>query len=109
MEGKISITLDLSKIDKTRIVPRTFTNREGVEHTAKEYKVELVPLKESKLVAQGDWGKMIKTHFVAQAQTKEEREAKKPSIYVGDGFKFERPEEPAAAPLTKDDVPFDDF
>lgn len=106
---KVSITLDLSKIDKTRILPRSYKTKDGEEQTAKEYKVELIELKEPKQIAQGDWGKMIKTHFVVQTQTKEEREAKAPSVYIGEGFKFERPQDNQ---ITKADVPFggkDDF
>lgn len=107
--AKLSITLDLTKIDKTRIVERKYQDRDGVEHTAKEYKVDLVELREPKFIKEGSWGRMLKTHFVVQAQTKEEREAKAPSVFIGDGFKFERPEDAGPAPLTKADVPFDDF
>lgn len=87
---KISVTLDLSKIDKSKIVDRKYTDKTGVEHVAKEYKIDVVPLKAEKFVTEGSWGKMFKTHFVAQAQTKEERQSKAASVFVGDGFRFER-------------------
>lgn len=93
---KVSITIDLAKIDKTRIFTRTYKDKDGVEHTAKEYKVDLVPLKDERFVTEGAWGKMFKTHFLVQAQTKEERAAKSPSVFIGDGFRFERADVPAA-------------
>ncbi len=85
---KINITLDLSKIDKTRITPRTFTNKEGVEVTVKEYKMEVIPLNEPKLIKVGDGWNLLKTHFVVEGQTKEERQAKKKSVYIGEGLQF---------------------
>lgn len=96
---KISITLDLSKVDKTRIVPRTYTNKDNEQITSKDYKVEMIPLKEKKLIKEGDGWKMYKTHFVVQAQTKEERENKTPSVFLGDGFQFERADEPDMSPF----------
>lgn len=97
---KISVTLDLTKIDKSKITERKYTDKAGVEHTAKEYKIDVVPLKAEKFVTEGSWGKMFKTHFVAQAQTKEEREARANSVFVGDGFRFERAD--TATPDTND-------
>jgi len=92
---KIPFTIDLTKIDKSRIVERKYTDKEGVERVAKEYKGELVPLKEPKFITEGSWGRMFKTHFIVQAQTKEERAAKAPSVFLGDGFKFEYNAEPS--------------
>ena len=109
---KISVTLDLTKIDKSRITERKYTDKNGVEHVAKEYKLDIIPLKSEKFVAEGTWGKMFKTHFVVQAQPKEEREAKADSVFIGDGFRFERPEQnsPSAVTnypeITEADVPF---
>lgn len=112
---KISITLDLTKIDKSRITERKYTDKAGVEHVAKEYKLDVIPLKSEKFVTEGSWGKMIKTHFVVQAQTKEEREAKADSVFIGDGFRFERPEaqnSPSVVPghseeeINPEDIPF---
>lgn len=87
--NKISITLDVSKISKTKIIDRKYTNKENTEVIVKEYKIDVVPVKEVKVVAQGDTWIMKKTHFVVEAQTKEERADKTPSVYVGEGFSFE--------------------
>lgn len=86
--NKINVTLDLSKIDKTRIINRTFTNKNGEEVTVKEYKIEVIPLREPKFIKQGEGWNLMKTHFVVEGQTKEERQAKKQSVYVGEGLQF---------------------
>lgn len=85
---KLNITLDLSKINKDKITARTFTSKDGVEVTVKEYKIEAIPLKEPKLIKEGDGWNLIKTHFVVEAQTKEERTAQKKSVFVGEGLQF---------------------
>lgn len=87
---KISLTIDVSKINKSKIVDRKYTDKAGVEHVAKEYKIDVVPLKAEKFVTEGSWGRMFKTHFVVQAQSKEERERKADSVFIGDGFRFEK-------------------
>lgn len=97
---KISITIDLGKLDKTRINNRTFTNKDGQEVTVKEYKLDVVPLKEKKLIKEGDTWKMVKSHFVADSQTKEERENKTQTNFIGDGIMFEKKGE------TDGEIPF---
>ena len=85
---KVSITLDVSKFDKSKIVDRKFKTQAGVEVTQKEYKIELIPRKEVKTVKETDTYKLDNTHFVVQQQTKEERAARAPAVYVGQGFTF---------------------
>ncbi len=109
---KISITIDLTKLDKSRIVERPYTNAAGETVTAKEYKMDVVPLKESKIIKEGNGWAMVKKYFVVQAQTKEERTAKAPSLFLGDGIVFVDTNAPEAAPeaapetLKDSDVPF---
>ena len=105
---KISITLDLSKIDKSKIVDRKYTDKNGAEHVAKEYKIDVVPLKAEKFVTEGSWGRMFKTHFVVQAQSKEEREKNADSVFIGDGFRFEKAtaEAQPTTDITPEDIPF---
>lgn len=93
---KISITLNVSNIDKSKIIERTYKNKEGVDVTEKLYKFDLIKSKEDKFIAEGTTWKMIKTHFGVEAQTKEEREAKKKANYVAEGFKFETKEDHSA-------------
>lgn len=88
--NKLNITLDVSKFNKAKIVEKKFKNKEGVEVTKKEYKVEAIPLKAKKFVAKGKGWDMFKTHFIVEAQTKEEKANKVDSVFVGDGFEFEK-------------------
>ena len=85
---KISITIVFKKLDKTRLIPNTYENREGEVITESNYKLDLVPLKEPKLIKEGDTWKLMKTHFATNAATKEEREAKTKMDIVGDGVMF---------------------
>ncbi len=82
--AKVTITLDLTKIDKSRITERTW---EG--GASKDYKVELVELKEPKVIKEGSTWRMVKKYFVADLATKEERAEKKKMNIVGDGIVFE--------------------
>jgi hypothetical protein len=104
---KISITLDLAKINKAKITDRTFDTLNG-QQTAKEYKIDVIPLKEEKLIKEGDTWKMIKTHFVAEAQTKEERENGVKGTIIGDGIMFKDKLEDLDVnqDLGSDDIPF---
>lgn len=87
---KLILKIDLSKIEKSKIKERKFTDKQGVEHVAKEYTMELVELKAPKFVTQGEEWEMVKTHFLVDPQTKEEREAKKQSNFLGDGIVFNK-------------------
>lgn len=101
---KISIKIDLSKIDKTKITERKYTNKEGVEVTIKELALDIVPLKEKKVIKEGDTWTMVKTHFVAEPQTKQERDNGQPSVILGDGIVFENKGE-STPPQAKEEVP----
>ena len=87
---KISITIDLTKIDKTRIVERKYTNAAGVEVVAKDYKMDVVEVKPEnfKTIASGDTWALVKKFFVADSPTKEERAAQTKTNFVGDGVVF---------------------
>lgn len=112
--NKITINLNLSKIDKSKIVERVYKDKEGNEVKEKIYKFEIIPLKEKKFVAEGDTWTMFKTHFGVESQTKEEREAKKPSNFVAEGMQFEKKELTSAGTKIPDfsevdnneDIPF---
>jgi hypothetical protein len=90
MKEKLNITLDLSKINKEKIVNREYQNNAGETVIGKEYKIEVIPLKQEKVIkSTPDWS-MIKTHFIVESQTKEEREARTPSNYIGEGIVFRK-------------------
>jgi len=46
----------------------------------------LVEVKEPKQIFAKDTMRIVKTHFACVIQTKEEREAKADTIYIGEGF-----------------------
>jgi len=86
--NKISVTIDVSKINKDKITERKFTNKDGEEITVKEYKIDVIQLREPKHIKELADTNMVKTHFVVEAQTKQEREAKAESVFLGDGIQF---------------------
>lgn len=85
---KFEITLDLSKIDKNRIINRTYKNKDGVDVTVKEYKLDVVELALPKTIKEGDTWTLAQTHFVTDAPTKEERTAKAKMNTLGKGVGF---------------------
>lgn len=90
---KISLTLDLSKINKENIIKRSYVNKDGATVEVREYKLDIVKLNEPKTIKTGtnpdgtEWA-MIKTHFAAEPQTKEQRAKKEKSVILGDGIEF---------------------
>jgi single-stranded DNA-binding protein len=103
---KTTLTIDLTKIDKSRIETRTYTNREGVEVTVKDYKIDVVPLKQPRALQKadgtliaGDTWQLMETHFACESQTKEEREANKETVYIGKGVQFQDKNPAPVAPV----------
>lgn len=84
MANKITITLDTAKL-KGLAKDRTFTTKDG-QVTVKELKFELVEVKEPKVTYSADKYDLVKTHFASLLQTKEERDAKAPTVYIGEGI-----------------------
>src|SRR6056297_1629712 len=82
--SKIQVTLDAVKLRKL-VSQRTFENKNGESVTVQEVKFDLVEVKEPKEVYKNDKLRLVKTHFAAAQQTKEEREAKKDTFFIGDG------------------------
>jgi single-stranded DNA-binding protein len=118
---KISVTIDLTKIDRSRIIERKYTNRDGQEIVAKEYKMDVVQNKPEnfKTITSGDGWAIVKQYFVTDAPTKEERTAQKKMNFIGDGVVFVDLKEeavtkpsPSALPeysaeeINPDDIPF---
>ena len=112
---KIEVILDAVKL-RNLVSKRSFTNKEGLEVELQEVKFELVEVKEPKVLVSGSWGRRVKTHFAAAIQTKEQRDAKEPTVYVGEGHTVyfntqTAPVEPQTAPVTPkqqsdNDLPF---
>ena len=109
---KLSITIEVNNIPKANIVERAYFDKSNKQVVVKELKLDIVPLREAKLIKEGDTWAMWKTHFVAIPQTKEQREAKEKSLILGDGimFKNKKVEEEKTVNLDEDikdsDIPF---
>lgn len=110
--SKIQITLDASKL-RNLVANRSYQNKNGENVTVQEVKFELVPVKEAKTIFTADKYRIDKTHFASVIQTKEERDAKAPTIYIGEGFTtvWNNAEPIQAIPMASseeehDDVPF---
>lgn len=85
---KLTITLDLNKIDKKRIIKREYVNKAGEIITCLDYKIDLMESKESKVIKEADSWKLVKDHYVIESATKEEKEAKTKMNIVGDTIRF---------------------
>ena len=83
--SKIQVTLDAAKL-RNLVTKRSYQNKEGQTVEVQEVKFELVPVKEPKQIYAKDNMVIYKTHFASVIQTKEERDAKAPTLYIGEGF-----------------------
>lgn len=86
---KLNIRLNVSKINKDKIFEKKYKDKDGNDVVEKLYNMDVIPLKERKMISQGDGWTMYKTHFVVEKQTKEEKDAQKQSNFIGEGFEFE--------------------
>jgi hypothetical protein len=86
--AKISVTLDATKL-RNLVTKREYQNKQGEKVQAQEVKFELVEVKEPKEIFKKDNMRIMKTHFASVIQTKEERDSKAPTIYIGEGFTTE--------------------
>lgn len=86
--AKLNITLDVSKITKSKIVDKNYTNSAGEQVIKKEYRIEACELKEPKVIKKTDTYELVKTHTIIESQTPEEKENKVKVIYVGEGITF---------------------
>lgn len=85
---KLSLTLNLNNIDKTKINTRTYTDKNGVEVTVKEYKVDLVITDQATILKETDTYTLKKVGFICDPTTKAERDAGKKTNYVGEAMQF---------------------
>ena len=100
MKSKISLNIDVDKLDKKRFVVRAYKNKDGESVTVREMKLEVVPLKESKVLVTGDGWTLTKVGFVVETPTKKEKEDKTKTTIVGDATQFTSEE------INPEDIPF---
>lgn len=105
MNEKIIATIDLTKIDKSRIVERKYVNKDGVEVVEKNYTFEISPLKETKKIKDGATWEMWKTHSISESKTKQERENKVPTKFMGSGIVFKTKAPVVEETVNPDDIP----
>jgi hypothetical protein len=112
--AEIQVTLDASKLHNL-VSNRAYKNKEGQDVQVQEIKFKLVEVKEPKTIFTSDKYKINKTHFACVIQTKEEREAKADTIYIGEGFttiwnadnvQVHQAEVISPKPVVEDDLPF---
>lgn len=84
----MKIDINLSALDKSRIVTRTYQTQDGTEVTEKHYKAELFELKEPKTIASGDTWELQKTHFLKDELSKEEKQNQVKANFIGEGLEF---------------------
>ena len=118
---KISLTLDLTKINKNKIVERSYQNKAGLVQTVKDYKVDVVELQpdKQKVLRTNDTWELVKTHLVFEQQTKEEKAQNVRSTIVGEGTTirditpqsefgtFEKPKSTMTSPGVNGEPPID--
>lgn len=87
---KILCQIDLNTIDESRVRNNEYTKSDGTKISERLYEFEVVELKDEKKkqIKSGDGWVLIKTHFICEAQSKEERSMKIPTVYVGEGKQF---------------------
>jgi hypothetical protein len=93
MSSIINVSINLDKIDKSKII------------SGKKGKYLNLTIGANRN-GEDQFGN---THYVAISQTKEEREAKAPKVYLGNGKEFVFSDGPAPAPATAGndgDLPF---
>ncbi len=83
--SKITITLDATKL-RNLVQKREFDAKDGTKMQVQEVKFEIVPVKEPKIIYEGNGYKLQKSHFASVIQTKEEREAQADTIFIGEGI-----------------------
>lgn len=109
--NKFTITVNTHLIDKTKLVDRDYTNKEGKEVMVKELKLDVIPLKEIRVIKAGEGWKMLKVGFVTQSPSKEEKAEKKQMPIIGDAIRFESDKDNSSydagrGVVIKDDIPF---
>jgi hypothetical protein len=106
MKNKLTATIRVSGIDKTKFVERSYKDKEGNQVSVKEFKLDLVPLKERKAIVSGEGWVMFKVGFVTMSPTKEEKQAKTKLPIIGDVIEFESTQTSKVETVDADSIPF---
>lgn len=90
---KLTLRIDLTKIDKTTIVDRTYQKQDGTSVTEKNYKFELKPLNEEKVVKSTDKYVLVKVAFLAEPSVKGADGKYINGTIIGDALEFRNVED----------------
>ena len=88
MTNKLSITVNVLKLDKTKFTDNSYKNNNGEDVVEKNVQLDIIPLKEYKVIKKTTDYEMRKTHFVTQSPSKEERADKVKMPIIGSGIQF---------------------
>lgn len=80
--------LSVGEVAKKLLETRTYKNKDGEEVKLTEIVFELIDLKpeKQKTIYSHEKFDLVKTHFAVKRQTKEERDAKADTLFVGEGI-----------------------
>jgi hypothetical protein len=84
----LKIELDVTKIDKAKIVDKSYTNKDGQEVTKKVLQVDALFF-EPETAHQTDTYNLLKHGFCTHSTTKEERDSGYKSEILGDIIEFQ--------------------
>lgn len=86
--SKIQVKIYKNAAKENLMFKEEFTTRDGEKVQKDVILFDLIPMKEEsrKVIYSHEKFDLVKTHFAVKRQTKEEREAKAESIFVGEGI-----------------------
>jgi len=102
----MKIKIDVSKIDKSKIIERKYTDKQGVEQTVKEYTLNVVNLKAPMFVGENEKWQVIKTAFLSEETTPEQRARKEYGNIVGDVIDFKPKADLSDIEVDDKEIPF---
>lgn len=101
--NKINIKINIDKIDRNKIKTRTYKNAAGIDVTVKEYEVELMPIREEKVVHSTPEYDIVKVGFLSERSVKNASRGWDNGTIIGDAVEIRNKEKP------KEKDPFDDI
>lgn len=115
--NKLSLKINLSQLDKTKIEVREYQNQAGETVTEKNYPCELIPLKAEKVVKVAQDYTIIKVAFIADKSTKNADGTYTNGNIIGEAIEFRKPQvasspvktssfDPTTGAVNVDDIPF---
>lgn len=105
MAERITITVEAAKL-RGLIYEEKFTGKDGIERSVQKVKFEIIAVKEPKEIYNAEKFKLMKTHFASVIQTKEEREDKADTVFIGEGVSmvWKNEDKQASAPVDNNQV-----